>query len=373
VIGAATRGRGHAGVALAVRLAAAALAAVLGACGPTPIADARQDLLEGWGAWLLDRYATSARAADDLAAAVTSLCAAPDAAGLQAARDAWVAARRPWKEAEVFAFGPYSEEPIRLGPKADFWPARPDAVRAVLADDTPIVAAGLGAQQKGFAAIELLLWDPEAQDVVAALAAEPRRCAYLAVIVPDLAARVRELAGVWDHGGGDFLGELTEAGERDTMYETLHMAFGEVVNRIGYLLENIRSDKLGKPAGLVSGGGAQPDKLESPFSGRALEDVRDNLEGARRLLLGDGDDLGLDGYLRGRGRFLRPLVTARLEAAHEALDALEDAGPIADTLARDPALVEALVDRLGELQRAIQVDVLSALSLTVGFNDNDGD
>ena len=37
------------------------------------------------------------------------------------------------------------------------------------------------------------------------------------------------------------------------------------------------------------------------------------------------------------------------------------------------ALVEALLERLGDLQRAIQVDVLSALSLTVGFNDNDGD
>ncbi len=29
--------------------------------------------------------------------------------------------------------------------------------------------------------------------------------------------------------------------------------------------------------------------------------------------------------------------------------------------------------RLGELRRLIQVDVINALSLSVGFNDNDGD
>lgn len=345
---------------------------VLAACGPTPIADARQDLLVSWGDWLLDRYAASAAAADALGVAVADLCAAPDAARLETARAAWHDARRPWKQAEVFAFGPYSEEPLRLGPKADFWPARPDAVREVLAGEGPIVPAALGAQQKGFAAIELLLWDPEVADLPRALATEPRRCLYLAALVPDLAARVRELAAVWSPSGGDFLGELTEAGERDTMYESLHMAFGEVVNRVGYLVENVRNDKLARPAGLVSAGGVQPDKLESPFSGRALDDVRDNLDGVQRLLLGDGDDLGLDGYLRGRGRFLRPLVADRLAAARAALDDLEAAGPITMAIADTPR-VEALIARLGELQRAIQVDVLSALSLTVGFNDNDGD
>ncbi|PKN56601.1 MAG: hypothetical protein CVU56_15340 [Deltaproteobacteria bacterium HGW-Deltaproteobacteria-14] len=351
-------------------LAAVALLALAPGCAITPIEDARQELLLSWGAWLLDRYDATAAAADALETQVEALCAAPDAAGLAAARDAWDAARRPWKEAEVFAFGPYSEEPIRLGPKVDFWPARPDSVRAVLADTAPIDASQLGAPAKGFAAIELVLWDPDGAPL-AALAAEPRRCAYLAAVVPDLAARVRELRAVWDPAGQDFLGELTAAGERDTQYASLQLAFGEVVNRVGYLLENIRAEKLGKPLG-VTAGSAQPERVESPFSGRGLGDIRDNLVGARRLLLGDGaGDLGLDGYLRGRGRHLAPLLTARFDAALAALDALD--APLTAAIEADPASVEALFDRVGELQRAVQVDVLGALSVTVGFNDADGD
>ncbi|TNF25083.1 MAG: hypothetical protein EP329_23760, partial [Deltaproteobacteria bacterium] len=96
---------------------AGAAVALATSCAITPIADARQELLRSWGAWLLDRYDATAAAADTLDARVDALCAAPDEAALTAARDAWTAARAPWKEAEVFAFGPYTEEPIRLGPK----------------------------------------------------------------------------------------------------------------------------------------------------------------------------------------------------------------------------------------------------------------
>lgn len=357
---------------LPVTLASAALA-LAASCAITPIEDARQELLRDWGGWLLDRYDQTAAAADTLETAVEALCADPTADTLAAARDAWNAARAPWKQAEVFAFGPYTEEPIRLGPKVDFWPARPETVRAALEGDEPIDAAFLGAPAKGFAAIELMLWDPDV-DPLTALGDDPRRCEYLASAIPDLATRVRELRDVWDPAGDNFLGELTEAGERQTDYDTLQLAFGEVVNRVGYLVENVRDSKVGKPLGVTTGS-AHPEGVESPFSARALDDIRDNLAGARRLLLGDGvENLGLDGYLRGRGRFLAPLVEERFAAVEAAIVAVEETGdPLQVAVIDDPAAVQALYDRLGELQRTVQVDVLSALSVTVGFNDADGD
>lgn len=350
-------------------LLAAALS--LAACAPTPTDDARQDLIVHWGDWLLAHYDTAANRADALGVAVEALCAAPDAARLEAARTAWQAARKPWKEAEVFGFGPYSDEPIRLGPKADFWPARPDSVRQRLADPAPLELGLLGSHLKGFAVIELMLWDPEVEPLQA-LTDEPRRCELLRVILPDLAAKIRELRRVWSPAGDNYLGELSEAGERDTHYMTLQMAFGELVNRIGYLIENIRNDKLGKPVGVITGAGPDADAIESPFSGRSLDDIRDNLAGVRFLLLGDEvEDHGLDGYLRGRGRFLRVDIEARLAAAEAAIAAITV--PLSDAVIEQPERVEALIARLGELQRVVQVDVLNALSLQVGFNDNDGD
>jgi predicted lipoprotein len=39
----------------------------------------------------------------------------------------------------------------------------------------------------------------------------------------------------------------------------------------------------------------------------------------------------------------------------------------------EPDRVSDAIESLGALQRFIQIDVANALSLAVGFNDNDGD
>jgi len=209
-------------------------------------------------------------------------------------------------------------------------------------------------------------------DVVAAFAT-PRRCDYLRAITADLIAQARELIAAWDPARGNFLGELTLAGKTSKHFESLHLALGEVVNRMGYTLENIRGDKLGRPLGTTSGGAAQPDKVESPFSGRSLEDIRDNVRGIERLYFGDAarGEGGLEGYLVQRGKSFAQLMRAQLDASFAALDAVPE--PLTLAIVSGKGQVQAAIDQLGVLERAIQVDVINALSLSVGFNDNDGD
>jgi len=353
-----------------VRWTAAALVAwaVLahGACAPTPIEDRRRDLLTSWGdSVIVAGYRELEVRAAALDGAVRAWCATPSAAGLAAAREAWWQARAPWKRAEVFAFGPYRADPDRLGPRIDFWPARPDAVAAVLAGEGPVDAATLGAPARGLPALELLLWmdgDPAG-----------RRCAYLGALSADLEASARRLREAWDPAAGNYVGQLTEAGRGSADYPSLQRALSEIVNRMGFTVENIRADKLGRPLGAGSGGVAQPDKAESIPSGRSLEDVRDSLRGIERLFYGDPAAAapGLTDYLDWRGRPMARRMRARLDAAYAALDAIP--GPLTSAVMTSPAAVQAAMDRLGELQRLIQVDILGALSLTVAFNDNDGD
>jgi uncharacterized protein len=344
-------------------------------CGPTEIEDERRKLLSSWGQrFLLGSYADFEARAGELEASARALCAAPGADTLEAARSAWWTARAPWKRSEVFAFGPYSDEPQRFGPQIDFWPARPDTVENTLAGSdplTPEAAAAFGAPAKGLPAIEYLLYQPEI-DVAAAFALAPRRCEYLLAISADLIVQARALRSAWEPGQGNYLGELTGAGKTSVHFETLQLALGEIVNRMGYTLENIRGEKLGKPLGTTSGGTPQPDKAESPFSGRAIEDIRDNLRGIERLYFGDGSstDLGLEGYLKQRGKSFAKLMRGELDASFGALFAIE---PLSEAIVSRRPEVEAAVARLGALQRAIQVDVINSLALSVGFNDNDGD
>jgi predicted lipoprotein len=61
----------------------------------------------------------------------------------------------------------------------------------------------------------------------------------------------------------------------------------------------------------------------------------------------------------------------RLIAVFDAIDAI--GAPLGRAVVSEPESVEAAIDSLGALQRLLQVDIANALSLTVGFNDNDGD
>jgi len=244
-----------------------------------------------------------------------------------------------------------------------------------LAADTPLDADGLavlGAPAKGFTALEYLLFEPDV-DLIDAFASVPRRGEYAVALAADLGAQARALAEAWDPNGGNFLGQLVDGGRGSTRYATLNAALGEVVNRIGYALENDRLEKLGRPLGDSADGTPQPELVESPWSGRSLEDLRDNLHGIELLFRGE-PSLGLqslDDYLHFRGRNLSAGFSQRFGACQAALDAI--LVPLATAVVDAATDVQKLSDALAALQRFFQVDVASALSLSLGFNDNDGD
>jgi len=142
---------------------------------------------------------------------------------------------------------------------------------------------------------------------------------------------------------------------------------------MAFTLENIQSDKLGRPLGMTAGGVPQPDLLESRFSGRSVEDIRDNVRGIEALFFGVPSEgaLGLDAYLDSKNRHFDQRMRAALDALDEALSDVD--APLSEAIVTNPGGVERAIERAGELQRLIQVDVINALSLTVSFNDNDGD
>lgn len=330
-------------------------------------ADFRQRLLEDWGQHVaLPAYRRFETGAADLDAQVGALCTAPSADTLDAAKTAWGAARGPWKEAEVFAFGPYREAPLRIQPKVDFWPVRPGSIDAVLTGDGAVDAvtvAGLGAATKGLPAIEYLLWSAEPAAFV------DRRCDYLRGLTTDLAVRAREIRAAWDPTEGDYAGQLARSG-RGGAFDTLQKGFAEVVNRMGYTLENMRFDKLGKPVGL-EGGSAQADKVESGPSGRSIQDMHDTLTGIAALYRGGDAGIGLRDYLAFRSKTYDSEFDGHLDSARAALDAIP--GPLTSAITADPDSVRGAIDALGELQLLIQVDMANALAVNIAFNDADGD
>lgn len=359
----------------ALRFSIAASLLGLGACSSPGAPDTRRELLSSWSTELIvPLYRDFATESEALSTALGDLCASPTSESLTVAREAWARARETLKEGEVFAFGPYTRPEFRIGPTLDSWPARPGDVEELLASDSavdPATVATLGVWHKGLPVIEYLLYPPEG--VAEEQLAEARRCEYLTSVGAELVSRARELHLAWSPEGGDFAGQLSGAGRTSTAFRSLRDAFGEIVNRMGFTLENVRRDKLGRPLGDASGGIAAPDSAESRFSGRSIADIQDNLDGIELLYFGDAARAipGLGRYAAERGQDFDQRVREALTAARNALEPCDL--PLTDAVQTAPDAVREASAKLGEAQAIFQVELIGALGLSLNFNDNDGD
>ncbi|MCA9572118.1 MAG: imelysin family protein, partial [Myxococcales bacterium] len=212
-------------------------------------------------------YAEVAERAVDLESAATAFCATPDTAGLDATRAAWMAVHGPWKRMEVVGFGPVVDEPYRFGPLLDFWPVREGVVDDLIASETDLgydSLRGFGASTRGLPVLEYLLWHPSLEGP--ATFEDARRCGYLVALASDVRQNTADLHVAWQ----EYATRLADPGSQaDFAYATHQQVLDEWVNRVLFALDDIRSEKLGKPLGDTSAGVPLPEAAESRFSGRS--------------------------------------------------------------------------------------------------------
>lgn len=200
--------------------AAAALACAFSAIQPAvadDLADLKKEIVETYAAIAGFSTADAQAQATALRSAVAEFTAAPDAASLEKAQQAWVAARLPYLQSEVF-------RPRAAGGPVD---AGFDAASVDYLDDLPqsgiiadaerypsidkIFIASLGTKSGGFAAIEFLLWGedrdiegpgtrPLADFVGSDNPAAVRRAQYLKACSELVAEDAAALATAWKVG-----------------------------------------------------------------------------------------------------------------------------------------------------------------------------
>jgi len=329
---------------------------------------------------VMPRFVDTTTAAHTLSAAAVDFCAAPDAAGLVATQDAWHGVMAVWKQGEPGQFGPVWMEPWRVGPKVDFWPARPDNIQELLEDDYAVDAesvAAMGGVHRGLPVLDWLLFAPGDDTLAAFTEAETarRRCDYLVGLTGDVANQLQLLHDAWSPDGENWLANYTAPGPSHEYMSTREI-MDEVVNRVIFSVENVRALKLGKPAGQDSGGTPQPGALESPQSGRTIENALDVLQGVDDRVRGDYAGVDGPGLLDAiPDADKRADITASYIAAYDAAVAAVSAipAPLSETIYADPASVDLATEAVRDLQVVLQVDLAQALSVTIRFNDTDGD
>ncbi len=188
---------------------------IIGAVGIAVLAGAGAARAEGISAGqVLTTYANIAQAAYqdsyfaavDLDAAIDALIAEPNQETLDAARQAWLDARKPFLQTEIYRLS--STEADAWYHRVNAWPIAPDAiVEALDKGDAASVASG-------YHVIEFLLWgdDPDEPGAGARVAAdfavapcESGDCAamddYLKAVSVQLLADLKEMALAWAADG----------------------------------------------------------------------------------------------------------------------------------------------------------------------------
>lgn len=357
-----------------VTLVVASLGLSLALACPQTTDDHRDEVASATAHRIVDDLGQAQADAGALRGALDQLCSdpVPDPARLDAAQQAWMDLRAPWKRLLALPLGPIVDEGFDSA--IDFWPARTSSIEGGLASgaDSQAEVDALGVASKGMPAIEYLLWDPVGGDpaILAGLATPegPARCAYTELLAADVELRLTELAASWTEPGG-FAEQLEQAGGSEA-FPTLARAIDLILNAMIAGLHDIDEPKLGAPLGEALGVAA-PELVESRFSDRSLLDARDALDGFARAYLGSDDAPGLTLVVASKRASVDQRVRDALAAAQQALADVPE--PLRVAVVDDPAAVIAARDAVHELRTILSAEVASLLGVTVSLSDNDGD
>lgn len=353
----------------------AVAATVLVAC-VVPLGDGKRRIVAGelTAEIIIPTYDEVVERTAQLASASHAFVASPDAITLAAAQAAWRAARVPWKQTDAFRFGPQTMQ--SLATAIDQVPVDPLKIDAELAGTATIDLAyvgGLGANKKGFHAIEYIIFGADDAAVLALLTSDalaPRRRDYLVACADHLAATAVELRDAWV----SYAAQIADPGADNMDFPTIKASIDALVNESVFQAEVVADARIGKPMGTATGGTPQPTLQESGPSDNSIADMTETLIGIRNIYFGTrtGEPgKGIGGLVIVASPATDRDVRAALSAAFTAVEHIPR--PYAQALTDQRPEVMVAYTAVQELQRVLATEVIATLGATLKFNDNDGD
>ncbi len=210
-----------------------------------------------------------------LQVAIRRLTDQPSDEHLEAARQAWLEARRTWETSESWAFGPAETE--GFDGAMDDWPVNRKDLATALAGPpfTATTFAALSDTAKGFHGIEWVMFGGRTGQRSSAAQLTSNDLAYLRLAADELHRQAEGLLASWS-GPQGFGARISSPAEAGT-------AVQEMLQGVIGLLQEEGDEKLGQPLKT-----RDPQTLESADSGNTQADLLANVEGARQVLMETG-------------------------------------------------------------------------------------
>ena len=305
-------------------------------------------------------YADLARASLVLNDRIVSLAADPTEKRLEDARSAWRAARTPWEQSEGFLFGPVDSKGI--DPRIDSWPLNRIDLDAVLAGSMQLTKAyvdQLENTQRGFHAIEYLLFGAGGDSVKTIGQMSARELEYAVAAAQSLAASAEQLRYSWASDGEFFANRIITAGAADNVYYSSHTAgLQEFVNGMIAICDEVGAGKINDPY-------SQKNRTleESQFSNNSIADFADNVLSVKNVYLGSYNTFkgnGIGAIVASVDPQLHARVTAEIEGAYSAI--LNMTPSFGRAIFENPGAVERAMAALLKLRVTLESDVLPIIN-----------
>ena len=301
---------------------------------------------------VLATYTDLDNKAGELLGAVQALNAAPNQAHLELAQNAWKATRTPWEQSEAFLFGPVDTQ--GLDPALDSWPVNRVDLDGVLGSGQSLTADSIDALEdtlKGFHTIEYLLFregnQRKAEDIT------PRELEYLTATTENLKAKTAQLANAWAPSGENYAGEVANAGDTSTIYQSQKDAMQEMVNGMIVIADEVANGKISDPFNEKD-----TTLVESQFSFNSISDFQDNIRGIQNVYMGKfmADGQGLNEFVNGADADLDARFQTEVQTAIDTIGAIPD--PFRDSITAQRAAVQAAIDAVSTVQQTLENDIL---------------
>jgi predicted lipoprotein len=306
---------------------------------------------------------------DALASAINAFDQSPSVAGLEDARTSFREAYQQWQRIAPFDFGP--AEMVFLANSLNNFPLNVEALEANVTSgnyslDNP------DAFDKGFPALDYLLFGlgASSEEIVEAYTTGDRAAeyrSYLTQVTQDMQGRFQQVLSEWENGyrSSFVMNTGTAAGTSLSL----------IVNSLNEHYENLRRDKLGIPAGVLTLGFTNPEKVEAPYSGLSLNLLKTSLQTSRDYFSGTTGE-GIDDLLEyvdaeKNNESLANQIRDQYQLALEKLEAIE--GTLQQAVEDDANDVQ---DAYTELQRQVvllKTDLPAALCIAITYVDNPSD
>lgn len=302
----------------------------------------------------------------------------PTASKLLALQDQWKTTIEAWKLCEPYDIGKVQES--FLYNKIDMWPTKVEFIQNNL-NATDLISnpyiESKGSSSKGLPAMEWFLFsngeDSTILDRYTTSNNKERNKAYVLALSQNIKEKSLEVINIWQVQGYRTI--FINATGSD-LESSVSILTNEIIN----LTERVMQMKVGKPAGITAIA-ADTLLVEHPYAHYSLKSIEKNVQSLKEAFFGidvDGTDgLGLDDYLNELKAQYNDTIALPNQISLQFKRIEESVGDLENTLSYDiihnPDKVEKLYSELQKLLVLFKADVSSSLSITVTFNDNDGD